>query len=181
MKQNPNWTQFKISSSLGFNCAWIRGGSFSPNIQGSGDNSLCVPDVLPKSFVVNRSVPVHGITKLCFRSHPNGSFTHETVAMAFSLLRSDKPVYTTTPFSPCTLLGQWQDLSLLTSGIPIRPFQPEFTIFTDASTQGWGTHMGDSQLSGIWTRSDCKLHINTLKLKAVILAFHQWVSVSWGH
>ena len=136
---------------------------------------MCVQDVLPKSFVVNRSVPVHGITQLFFRSHPSESFTHETVAMAFSILRSDKPVYTTAPFSPCTLLRKWQDLSFLTSGIPIRPFQPEFTIFMDASTQVWGAHMGDSQLLGIWTRSDRKLHINTLKLKAVILAFHQWV------
>ena len=33
-------------------------------------------------------------------------------------------------------------LSFLTSGIPIRAFQADFTIFTDASTQGWGAHMG---------------------------------------
>ena len=32
-------------------------------------------------------------------------------------------------------LRQWQDLSFLTSGIPMRPFQVEFAIFTDASIQ----------------------------------------------
>ena len=41
-----------------------------------------------------------------------------------------------------SLLQLWQDLSFLTSGIPIRPFQADFTIITDASTQGWGAHMG---------------------------------------
>ena len=39
----------------------------------------------------------------------------------------------------------------------------------DASTQGWGAHMGDSQISGTWTHSERKLHIFCLGLKAVIL------------
>ena len=54
------------------------------------------------------------------------------------------------PLVLATLLRQWQDLSFLTSRIPIRPFQVEFTIFTDASTQGWGAHMGDSKIAGVW-------------------------------
>ena len=41
--------------------------------------------------------------------------------------------------------------------------------------------MGDSQIWGIWTCSDRKLHINSLKLKAVILAFQHWVSILPGH
>ena len=36
---------------------------------------------------------------------------------------------------------------LLTSGIEIRPFQVDFKIFTDASTQGCGAQMGESQIS----------------------------------
>ena len=60
-------------------------------------------------------------------------------------------------------------------------FRPDFMVFTNASTQGWGAHMGDSQIAGIWTCSDRRLHINTLELKAVILALHHWVSVLWGH
>ena len=50
------------------------------------------------------------------------------------------------PLVLATLLRQWQDLSFLMSGIPIQPFQAEFTILTDASTQGWGSRMGDSQI-----------------------------------
>ena len=76
------------------------------------------------------------------------------------------------------LLQQWQDQSFLTSEIPIWTFQADFTIFTDASTQGWGTHVEDSQISGIWTRSDCRLHrsISCLELKVVILALHRWAT-----
>ena len=62
------------------------------------------------------------------------------------------------PLVLATLLRQWRDLSFLTSGIPIRPFQ------ADASTQGWGAHMGDSQIAGVWTRSERELHINVLEL-----------------
>ena len=46
--------------------------------------------------------------------------------------------------------------------LSVLSMQADFIIFTDASTQGWDAHMGDSQISGIWTRSDRKLHINTL-------------------
>ena len=65
--------------------------------------------------------------------------------LQFSLIRSDKWVYATASIRPtvlANLLRQWQDLCFLTSGIPIRTFQADFTIFTDASMQGWGAHMG---------------------------------------
>ena len=38
--------------------------------------------------------------------------------------------------------------------------------------------LGETQISSIWTRSDTRLHISTLELKAVIL--HYWVSVLLG-
>ena len=85
------------------------------------------------------------------------------------------------PLVLASLLQQWQDLSFPTSGIPIRPFQAEFTIFTDASTQAWGAHMGDSQISGTWTPLDRELHIICLELKAVGAALHHCSSVLQGH
>ena len=78
------------------------------------------------------------------------------------------------PLVLANLLRQWQDLHFLTSGIPICTFQADLTIFTDASTQGWGAHMGDSKISGTWTCTDRKLHINCLELKAVISALQHW-------
>ena len=85
------------------------------------------------------------------------------------------------PLALANLLRHWQDLRFLTSGILNRTFQADFTFFTDASTQGWGVHMGDSQISGTWTRTDCKLHIICLELKAVFSALQHWVPVLQGH
>ena len=85
------------------------------------------------------------------------------------------------PLVLANLLRHCQDPRFLTSGIPIRPFQADFTIFTDAFIQGWGAHMGDSQISGTWTRTDRKLHINCLELKAVVSALKHWAPVLQGH
>ena len=41
--------------------------------------------------------------------------------------------------------------------------------------------MGDSQISGTWTRTDHKLHINCLELKAVVSALQHWAPVLQGH
>ena len=80
------------------------GESFPPNIQGLRDNSTCMPDILPNRFVIQRSVPVHGITQLGLRSRATGSVTHEALTMTFSFVKADKLVYTTVSirrFSPC--------------------------------------------------------------------------------
>ena len=41
--------------------------------------------------------------------------------------------------------------------------------------------MGDSKVSGFWTRIDRKLHINCLELKAVIRALQHWAPLLQGH
>ena len=85
------------------------------------------------------------------------------------------------PVGLANLLRHWLDPHFLTSGIPIRPFQADYPIFTDASSQGWGAHMGDSKVSGFWTRIDRRLHINCLELKAVIRALQHWAPLLQGH
>ena len=84
------------------------------------------------------------------------------------------------PLVLANLLRRWLDPRFLTSGIPIRPFQADFTIFTDASNQGWGAHMGDSKISGTWTLTDRKLHINCLEFKAVTFALQHWAPLLQG-
>ena len=59
------------------------GESFPPNIQSSGDNGTRMPNILPENFVVHRSVPTHGITQLCLRSHPTGLSTLEALTRTF--------------------------------------------------------------------------------------------------
>ena len=85
------------------------------------------------------------------------------------------------PMVLANLLRQWQDPRFLTSGIPIRNFQADFTIFTAASNQGWGAHMGNSKISGTWAPSDRKLHINCLEFKAVMFALQHWAPLLQGH
>ena len=76
-------------------------GSLAPRFQSSGDSSTCVRSILPSSFVLPSSVPIHGLTQLGLRSYPSGSFVPETV----SFLRSDRPVYPTASVRP---FGLWQ-------------------------------------------------------------------------
>ena len=143
-----------MSNSLVLDCVseYI---AYTPRIQCSGDggtshaynlSSLC--------SVVSTSAPIHGFTQLGLRSHPTGSSADETITMTFLLCGPDKLVYTTAS-SDQSVLGllhrQWQDLSFLTTGIHIRPFQADITIIKDASTHGWGAHMGTNifQASGL--------------------------------
>ena len=51
------------------------GESLTPRIQGQGDNSTCLQDILPISTVISMSVPIHGFTQLGLRSLSFGSFT----------------------------------------------------------------------------------------------------------
>ena len=84
------------------------------------------------------------------------------------------------PLVLAKIVRRWLDPRFLTSGIPIRPFQVNLMIFTDASSQGWGAHMGDSKISGTWTLTDRKLHINCLEFKAVTLALQHWTPLLQG-
>ena len=145
---------------------------------------MCVPNILPKSFVVYRSVPVYGITQLGLKSHPTGSFTPETITTTFSFFRSDKLVYTTVSSDPLVLANLGNGRTYLFShleslSVPSRGGYD----FHGHLHPGLVRPHGDSQISGIWTRSDRRLHhrLNTLELKAVILALHHWVSVLRGH
>ena len=156
-------------------------GNLAPRVQSSGDSGR---SIFPSSSVLPLSVPIYGLTQLGIRSFPLGCLHLRPLQRYFhSIGLTDRfmPPRRSDPLVLASLLQQRQDLSLLTSGIPNRPFQAEFTIFTDASTQGWGAHMGDSQISGTWTPLDRELHINCLELKAVGADLQHRASVLQGH
>ena len=56
------------------------------------------------------------------------------------------------------------------AGGPIDPHVHNTLVFTDASQKDWGAHLNDLVLSGLWSNKESQLHINVLKLKAVLLA-----------
>ena len=64
-------------------------------------------------------------------------------------------------------LKWWEDLQNLMAGAPIHVHNTQ--VFTDTSQKGWGAHLNDSVLSGLWSNEDSQLHINILELKAVLL------------
>ena len=47
-------------------------------------------------------------------------------------------------------------------------------MFTDASKEGWGTHLNEHIARGTWSLPENKLHINYLELKAVFLPLKEF-------
>ena len=71
-------------------------------------------------------------------------------------------------------LRRWLDPAKVLSGQPLHPLQHALQLFTDASNEGWGAHLGDYMAKGVWLESESALHINLLELKAVLLALKRF-------
>ena len=66
-------------------------------------------------------------------------------------------------------LDWWLDEGNVLKGQPLHPLSHALQLFTDASNEGWGAHLGDSTARGVWSDVESRLHINFLELKAVFL------------
>ena len=71
-------------------------------------------------------------------------------------------------------LRWWLEESNVLLGQPLHPLKHTLQIFTDASNEGWGTHLDDHTARGTWSLPESKLHINHLELKAVFLALKEF-------
>ena len=71
-------------------------------------------------------------------------------------------------------LRWWLDPTKVLSGQPLHPLRHALKLFTDASNEGWGAHLGDYMTKGVWSESESALHINLLELKAVLLALKRF-------
>ena len=49
------------------------------------------------------------------------------------------------------------------------------SIITDASKEGWGSHLGDLVVSGHWSKAWANRHINWLELQAVLLTLKHFL------
>ena len=72
------------------------------------------------------------------------------------------------PFSPQVVVGP----SVL-KGQPVHLLRHTLQLFTDASNEGWGAHLGEYTAKGLWSKPEGVLHINFLELKVVLLALKQ--------
>ena len=71
-------------------------------------------------------------------------------------------------------LRGWLEESNVLPGQPLHPLKHALQIFTDASKEGWGTHLDKHTAKGTWSLPESKLHINHLELKAVFLALKEF-------
>ena len=145
-----------------------------------GDSCSCTPSILPSCTILFSSVPADGITQLGLRSHPSGSSVPETPSTLFSLIRPDKPVYATASIRPTGPCQPSQALAGPTFSYLRNP-HPHFSGGFHDFYRRLYPGMGDSQISGTWTHTDRKLHVNCLELKAVVSALQHWAPVLQGH
>ena len=88
---------------------------------------------------------------------------------------SDPDWWRVVPSPQCLVDSAWWMASEnLLRGAPFSSPSPEQTLFTDASQQGWGAHLGASLASGRWSLEEQGLHINHLKLLAVFRALQSF-------
>ncbi|XP_050794038.1 uncharacterized protein LOC127043859 [Gopherus flavomarginatus] len=84
--------------------------------------------------------------------------------------RDHLDVLVTVPPDPLRSLNWWLTPSLVCAGMPFHPQQPSMTLTTDASSLGWGAHLGHLRTQGLWSSQELSLHINVRELRAVRLA-----------
>ena len=95
---------------------------------------------------------------------------------------SDPPsVLVPLPLCIKSLVQEWASTRRLSEGKPFAPPLPVLTLTTDASRLGWGAVLPPRRLSGRWSRADSRLHINSLELRAVILALQGFEDLVKGH
>ena len=68
----------------------------------------------------------------------------------------------------------WQNPANVMKGADLHPKDHSIQIFTDASNKGWGAHLEQVSIKGLWSDREKRLHINVLELKAVSLALKRF-------
>ena len=62
----------------------------------------------------------------------------------------------------------------------MSPPSPDMVLTTDASKSGWGAHLDDLTVQGVWSSQEQQLHINNLELLAVRNALHHFCTLLQG-
>ena len=84
------------------------------------------------------------------------------------------------PISLHPHLQWWLEANNVLQGQPLHPIRHALQIFTDASKEGWGTHLNELTARGSWSVPESNLHINYLELKAVFLALKEFQDLCVG-
>ena len=69
----------------------------------------------------------------------------------------------------------WWSSPAVLQGLPLAARETEVTLFTDASSSGWGAQLGSHSTQGQWSASQRLCHINVLEMQAVIYAVRDFI------
>ena len=78
-------------------------------------------------------------------------------------------------------LSWWMVRDHLLTGVRFGTPAPDLHLYSDASCSGWGAHLLDQHVSGIWSDQEKLLHINLLEMKALFLALQAFRGDVIGH
>ena len=78
-------------------------------------------------------------------------------------------------------LSWWMVRDHLLVGVRFGTPAPNLHLYSDASSSGWGAHLLDQNVSGVWSAQEMLLHINLLEMKALFLALQAFQEDVAGH
>ena len=78
-------------------------------------------------------------------------------------------------------LSWWMVKDHLLTGVRFGTPAPDLHLYSDASSSGWGAHLLDQNVSGVWSDQEKLLHINLLEMKALFLGLQAFREDVMGH
>ena len=78
-------------------------------------------------------------------------------------------------------LSWWMVRDHLLVGVQFGTPALDLHLYSDASSSGWGAHLLDQNVSGVWSAQEKLLHINLLEMKALFLALQAFQEDVAGH
>ena len=78
-------------------------------------------------------------------------------------------------------LSWWMVRDHLLTGVRFGTPAPYLHLYSDASSSGWGAHLLDQNVSGVWSAQEKLLHINLLEMQALFLGLQAFQEVVVGH
>ena len=78
-------------------------------------------------------------------------------------------------------MSWWMVRDHLLTGVRFGTPALDLHLYSDASCSGWGAHLLDQHMSGVWSDQEKLLHINLLEMKALFLGLQAFREDVIGH